>query len=139
MVVLDTNIIIDHLRQSPNQQTYLKELVKKYKEHNLSISVITIQEVYEGKSTREKEKEEKFLATISHLKILPYTFEVAKNAGQIARDLRRPIDLADAGIAATAILNNCDLATLNKKNFQGIKGLKFISSYRNLGGDLVKL
>jgi len=126
MVVLDTNIIIDHLRQSPNKETYLKTLVKKYKEHNLVISIITVQEIYEGKSTKERENEEKFLATISHLKILPYTFEIAQLAGQIARDLRRAIDLADAAIAATAIVNGYDLATLNKKDFLGIKDLDFL-------------
>lgn len=126
MVVLDTNIIIDHLRQPPNKETYLKTLVKKYKEHNLVISIITIQEIYEGKSTKERENEEKFLATISHLKILPYTFEIAQLAGQIARDLRRAIDLADAAIAATAIVNGYDLATLNKKDFLGIKDLDFL-------------
>jgi len=126
MVILDTNIIIDHLRQSPNKETYLKTLVKKYKEHNLVISIITVQEIYEGKSTKETENEEKFLATISHLKILPYTFEIAQLAGQIARDLRRAIELADAAISATAIVNGYDLATLNKKDFLGIKDLDFL-------------
>lgn len=126
MVVLDTNIIIDHLRQTPGKQTYLKTLVKKHKEHNLVISIITIQEIYEGKSTKDKEKEEKFLSTISHLKILPYTFEVAQLAGQIARDLDKAIDIADAAIASTAIINGCELATLNKKDFLGIRDLEFL-------------
>ena len=126
MIVLDTNIIIDHLRQSPNRQTYLKTLVKKFKEYNLAISIVTIQEIYEGESTKERESEAKLLATISRLKILPYTFEVAQLAGEIARDLGRPIDLADAAIAATAIINGFQLFTLNKKHFEGIKGLEMI-------------
>lgn len=125
MVVLDTNIIIDHLRQSPKKQTYLEVLVKKLKEHNLAISIITIQEIYEGKSTREKEDEEKLLATISHLKILSYTFEIAQLAGQVARDLGRSIDLADSAIASTTIINGCQLATLDKKDFLRIKNLEF--------------
>lgn len=126
MVILDTNIIIDHLRQVPRRETHLKKLVKKYKERNLAISVITIQEIYEGKSTVEKEKEDKFLSTISHLKILPYTFEVAQLAGQIARDLNKEIDLADAAIAATTILNGFYLFTLNKKDFVDIKNLHLV-------------
>lgn len=126
MVVLDTNIIIDHLRQSPKKQTHLKKMVKKYKEYNLAISVITIQEIYEGKSTKEIEKEEKFLSTISHLKILPYTFEVAQLAGEIARDLDKTIDLADAAIAATVIINGYSLFTNNKKDFADIKNLQLI-------------
>jgi predicted nucleic acid-binding protein len=126
MVVLDTNIIIDHLRQSPKKQTYLKKLVKKYNERNLFISIITIQEIYEGKNIAEKDKEEKFLSTISYLKILPYTFEVAQLAGEIARDSSNAIDLADAAIAATAIINGFDLFTLYKKDFVGIGNLQLI-------------
>ena len=125
MVILDTNIIIDHLRQSPGRKTLLKELVKKYNEHNLVISVVTIQEIYEGKSTKDKENEEKFLSTISHLKTLSYTFEIAQLAGQIARDFDKPIDFADAAIASTAIINDCELATRNIKDFKGIKNLQF--------------
>lgn len=126
MVVLDTNIIIDHLRQSSDKKTYLKTLVKKFGESNLAISIITVQEIYEGKSTQEREQEEKFLDTISHFKILPYTFEVAQFAGEIARDLGRSIELADAVIAATAIIHDCQLATLNSKDFKGIKKLELV-------------
>lgn len=126
MVVLDTNVIIDHLRQSPKKLTYLKQLVKKHNERNLVISVITIQEIYEGKSIAEKDKEEKFLSTISYLKILPYTFEVAKLAGEIARDSSNAMDLADAAIAATAIINGYSLFTNNKKDFVNIKNLQLI-------------
>ena len=52
--------------------------------------------------------------------------DVAKSAGSIARDLDKPLDLADAAIAATAILNGAKLSTFNKKDFQGIKDLEFI-------------
>ena len=62
---------------------------------------------------------------ISQLKILPYTHDVAKYAGEIARDLNSPISLADAAIAATTLLNKARLLTLNKKDFQGIKNLEF--------------
>ena len=89
----------------------------------LAISVITIQELYEGKSTRDSTKEQGMLATIAPLKIVPYTFEVAQLAGSIARDLLRPIELADAAIAATAILNGASLYTLNGKDFKGILDL----------------
>lgn len=88
---------------------------------------MTVQELYEGKSTKNKEKEGYLLLTISALKILPYTYEIAQLAGEIARDLKNPIELADATIAATTIVNGASLYTLNKKHFQGIKDLKFFS------------
>ena len=85
------------------------------------MSVISIQELYIGKSTRGERAEQLLLATISPLKILPYTFEVAQLAGEIARDLERPIELADAAISATAIVNGCQLITLDKNDFRDIE------------------
>ncbi|KKT74115.1 MAG: hypothetical protein UW86_C0014G0010 [Microgenomates group bacterium GW2011_GWA1_Microgenomates_45_10] len=128
MVILDTNIIVDHLRlREGNEDSQLIAIVKKNPKESLAISMITVQELYEGKSTKDSQKEQFLLATISPLKILPYTFEVAQLAGGIARDLNWPIELADAAIAATAVLNGCQLATLNKKDFDGIEKLTFSS------------
>ena len=125
MVILDTSIIIDHIRQPEAKETHLMKIAQKVAKENLAISVITIQELYEGRSIRNRETEEYLLATISPLKILPYNYEVAQLAGEIARDLSRPIELADAAIAATAIINGASLFTLNKRHFTGIGDLNF--------------
>ena len=124
MVVLDTNIIIDHLRQPKKKETALAKIAKQKPKEELAISMISVQELYEGRSTRNEEKERYLLATIVPLQILLYTYEVAQLAGKIARDLDRSIELADAAIAATAIVNGAQLFTLNKKDFQGIEGLE---------------
>jgi predicted nucleic acid-binding protein len=125
MVILDTNIIIDHIRQTGAKETHLMKIAKKVAKENLAISIITVQELYEGKSTKEKDREEYVLATISPLKILSYNYEVAQLAGEIARNLSQPIELADAAIVATAIINGAFLFTLNKKHFKDIKDLNF--------------
>lgn len=127
MVVLDTNIIIDHLRQKTSKDSILIQLVKQKPKEVLAISIISVQELYEGRSTKEDDKEAYLLATISPLKILPYTYEIAKLAGEIARDLDHPIELADAAIAATTKINNCDLLTLNIDDFRDIKDLNLIN------------
>lgn len=127
MVILDTNVIIEHLRISNQKPSSLIKLLQKKPKETLAISMLTIQELYEGKSTKDEKKEKLLLATIAPLKIIPYTFEVAQLAGKIARDLHRPIELADAAIAATAILNKAELFTLNKKDFLGIKDLKILT------------
>jgi predicted nucleic acid-binding protein len=125
MVVLDTSIIVDHLRlQEKDRDSKLITLVKNNPDEILAISMISVQELYEGQSTKNQEKEQYLLATISPLKILPYTYEVAQLAGELARDLGQPIELADAAIAATAISNEASLATLNTKDFSGIKALE---------------
>ena len=126
MVILDTNIIIDHLRRPPKKISLLVKIVEKKPKENLAISMISIQELYEGRSTKSKTKEQYLLATIAPLKILPYNYEVAQLAGEIARDLNQPIELADAAIAATAILNGAQLFTLNKRDFRGIKNLELM-------------
>lgn len=127
MVIVDTNIIIDHLRlQDRNAESKLMVLARTRPKEAIAISMLTVQELYEGRSTRDNQREQYLLATISPLKILPYNFEVAKLAGEIARDIERPIELADAAIAATAILNGCELLTLNVKDFSNIDRLQLL-------------
>jgi tRNA(fMet)-specific endonuclease VapC len=124
MVVLDTNIIIDHLRQPPGTDTILKKVVLEKDE--LALSVLSVQELYEGKSTRDAMAKELIQVTVSSFRILAYTFETAQRAGELARDLERPISFPDAAIAATAILNEASLLTLNIKDFEGIENLDLL-------------
>lgn len=126
MVILDTNIIVDHLRRSRKGESHLVKIAKQRPKETLTISIVSIQELYEGQSTRSEKKEEYLLATIAPLKILSYTYEVSRLAGEIARDLGHTIELADAAIAATAICNGAQLLTLNKKDFRGIEGLELV-------------
>ena len=125
MVILDTSIIIDHLRRPP-EQSHLLKLFRTYPDEVFAISVVTLQELYEGQSTKNEEREKNLLSLLASLEILPYSAEVAKLAGVIARDLGKPIDLADAAIAATTILSDARLATINTKDFQGIVDLKVV-------------
>lgn len=88
--------------------------------------MITIQELYAGQSSKNPEKEKFFLIIMNYFKVLPYDREIAKLAGEIMRDAKLEIVFADAAIAATAIINGAQLATLNKKDFSGIKDLKLL-------------
>ena len=126
MVVIDTNVIIDHLRQKGSAESVLSQLFDQIELTEAAISFITVQELFAGQSTKEKEIAEWILRIINPYKILPYTFETAKLAGEIDRDSKNQIDFPDAAIAATAILNKARFFTLNKKDFQGIKDLKLI-------------
>lgn len=130
MVILDTNIIIDHLRQQEKGDTILMKVARTVEKEELGISAISVQELYEGESTRDKRKEELLLATIAPLAIFPYTYEVAQYAGEIARDQKNVIEFADAAIAASAIIHNAQLLTLNKKDFTAIKELELFNFTR---------
>lgn len=124
MVILDTSIIIDHLRQKTSKDTHLMRIAKLKPKEVLGLSVVSIQELYEGQSSRNKKQEEYLLATITPLRILAYTYEIAQLAGEIARDLSRSIEFADAAVAATTIIYGAKLFTLNKKDFAEIKDLE---------------
>lgn len=126
MVILDTSIVIDHLRQHPSKESNLDRINKSFTKDQIALSVISIQELYARRSTKDEEVETLLLATVTPLKILPYTYEVAQLAGEIARDLEHPVELADAAIAATAILNGYQLITLDKNDFKDIKELVLI-------------
>lgn len=124
MVIIDTNVVIDHLRQPLGKSVFLKFL-NKYPRDEICLSIVSIQELYEGSSTRNADREKDLLATVGSLKIFPYTYEVAKKAGEIARDMKRPISSEDAAIAATVIIQGASLYTLDKRDFQGIEDLSF--------------
>ncbi len=128
MVVIDTNIIIDHLRLTSKSESQLSRLIKKEGRDNIYLSVISIQELYEGSSTRDNQKLQAMLNVIAPLKLLGYDTKIAELAGIIARDLGSPIELADAAIAATCIFNDAQLYTLNSKHFAKITDLEL---YKN--------
>lgn len=127
MVIIDTSLIIDHMRHitaALQKHSFLVRLAQIEPKENLAMSIVTVQELYEGQSMADPFIERLLLAIISPLTILPYTFDVAQKAGVIARDLHGAIELADAVIAATTILNGGELVTLNAKHFTAIKELE---------------
>lgn len=124
--MLDTNIIIDHLRVYRKSDSYFAKIVRLMSKEVFALSSISIQELYIGQSSKDIRKEKEMLLIIRALQLLPYTYEVAQLAGEIARDRSTAIGFADAAIAATTMLNGCHLFTLNKKDFTGIKDLQLI-------------
>jgi len=126
MVIIDTCIIIDHLRQKSNQATIYYQLVKKYTKDQLAISTITIQELFTGQSTSNQTGLLTLVRLLKEIKVLHHTTLIAKRAGQITRDSQQQIKFADAAIAATVAHYGASLATLNPKDFKGIPGLKLL-------------
>lgn len=127
MVVLDTNIVIDHLRQLPSGRSALDRLNVHLPTEQLGLSTISVQELFEGQSTRQSSEAQLLLEIIAPMHALPYVFAIARLAGFIARDQKQPIDFADAAIAATAIIYKAKLYTLNVKDFKNIPNLELYS------------
>ena len=123
-MILDSNIIIDHLRLLARKRSFLDLIAEKIEPDDLAVSVITIQELFTGKSTQGLNEQDRILAIIAPLKVLAYTYEIAQGAGEIMRDIQTDVEFADAAIAATAIFHNAKLYTLNQKDFRVIKDLE---------------
>ena len=67
---------------------------------------------------------------IEGVSVLHFTDAVAKKAAQIYHELRlsnQMIEFRDIFIAATCVVNEMSIVTLNKKHFKRIDGLKILS------------
>lgn len=118
---LDTSIIIDYLRRKDIKQTVLAGVVSAGYES--AISIITHAELYAGKSVWEDQSLHNAVDKLcSGFTILPIDTHISKNAGKIRAYYQ--LSLGDAIIAATAIENDCELVTLNLKDFKKTQNLK---------------
>ena len=92
-----------------------------------SLSAVTLFELFMGATSTEKENDI-FLLT-DGLNILSFNDAVALRSGQIYQELRKRnqlIDFRDIFIAATCLVNDLPLATLNRKHFERVEGLILI-------------
>jgi len=119
MILLDTNILIEFYKDNHEVRSTLEIQGAS----NLAISVITAGELYFGaRDKREMRKIEKHLSLIEQI---PLDAEITSLFLDLLRQyaLSHRLNIPDALIAATAILNNLPLYTLNIKDFQYIPGL----------------
>jgi predicted nucleic acid-binding protein len=106
-VLLDSNILIDHLNGISEATDYLRLV-----HGTAAISVITRAEVLAGvKSADQEEKVTKFLGLFA---TLPVTMEVAD---EVALFRKQGLKFPDATQAAIASLNKLKLATRNTRDF----------------------
>lgn len=111
-LLLDTDVIIDYLRDQEDAVQYLEN-----RSEILLISTIAVAELYSGlRDEPEREALETFLKAFE---IVPVDKEMAIKGGTYRKDYFKShgIGLADALIAATADIRQAKLVTLNRKHF----------------------
>lgn len=126
-VVVDSNIIIDYLRSSKGWLPSLLSFQAKG-EIEIYISSITVFELFAGSSS--KKDETKILELVSGFKIISFDEKLAKFAGELTRDWKLSLPLADFIIASTAVFIEAQVVTRNKDHFKGIPKLKFFTLKR---------
>jgi predicted nucleic acid-binding protein len=115
VIVVDTSVLIDHLRGRPEARDVLREAVTDGQV--LGASVLTRIEVTAGVRSDERRATD---ALFRALRWLPVTDAVAEDAGLLARRYRRShgsIDVVDYVVAASARVHDADVWTLNLKHF----------------------
>ena len=123
-MVIDTNIIIDHLRTKQRTTSAFASLLGKRK---LYISAVTVFELYQGAQTEAKQQDVQKI--LKGLVVLPFNEPVAELSAKLIRHLdseKQSIGIADVFIAATALANRQPLRTENRKHFERIPHLKII-------------
>jgi predicted nucleic acid-binding protein len=118
-VVLDTSVLVDHLRSSPQAAEYLASL-----QDRPSCSEISRIEVIQGLRSAERKAAERLFALLDWI---PVSEAVARRAGDLGRRWRSShpgIGVADLAIAATAEQIEGTVATRNLKHFPMFGGLR---------------
>ncbi|RMG25682.1 MAG: type II toxin-antitoxin system VapC family toxin [Bacteroidetes bacterium] len=118
MKLLDSNILIYSAR---NEYAFLRPLVS---DPENAVSAFTLLEVLGYHALSEVDRTY-FETAFQILKILPVDQSVISQA--IALRQSRKISSADAIIAATALLENCELLSRNEQDLNWISELKLVN------------
>ena len=126
MYLLDTNIVSYWMRGDP----YIIQKIQTFSPADLSISTVTLAEIYYGiekSPTRKKERRLKIERIKSQLDLYPFNESAALKYGTIRASLEKqgqPISERDLQIAAIALANKFCVVTHNVREFGRVNDLK---------------
>jgi len=119
MIVCDTNILIEFYKKTPNIVQELQSIGYT----NVAISAMTQAELYFG--ALDKAELRHIKTHLSLLTVLPVTSSISGRFLELMETycLSHKLSLPDALIAATSLLHQYELYTLNRKDFRFITGI----------------
>ena len=124
MIMLDTDIFVDHLRGYPPAVSFFGSLTP---EREVLFSAVTEAELISGKDCKNGIKKELLLHFLHRWTKIPVSNQVAELAGDLVRDYS--LALPDALIAATALVSKAELLTRNIKDFKDVPHLLVKAPY----------
>jgi tRNA(fMet)-specific endonuclease VapC len=124
MVLCDTNIFIEVYKDNPSIITALKSIGQV----NIAISDVTCAELLYG--ARNKLELKIIKQDLEKLFILPISSAISAYAVNLIEQytLSHNLNLPDALIAATAIIHNIELYTINLKDFRFLTDISLFNA-----------
>lgn len=119
-VCLDSDIAIEIVKNKERGLQISEELAGI----DVHLTVVGLFELLMRKTNLEAVEE-----FVKRTTLLGFDEKAARKASEIDKELKKngtPVAFRDVFIAATALVNECALATLNIKDFSRIKGLKLL-------------
>ncbi|MBE9008896.1 type II toxin-antitoxin system VapC family toxin [Pseudanabaenaceae cyanobacterium LEGE 13415] len=123
MILLDSDILIDVLRNQPGAAERLLVLSES---ESLAVGTVTQMELIVGcLNLRDLRRVERLLGGFE---IRDLTIEISRRAVELLREYRlsHGLLLADALVAATALINGMPLLTRNQRDYRFIQGLELL-------------
>lgn len=120
VILCDTNIIIEFYKENFSIVKELRGIGQK----NVAVSVITAGELLYGAFNKEELKQIK--RDLEHLHLLQLNSPICECFMELMIEytLSHNLSLPDGLIAATALIEDIPLYTLNKRDFKHIKGIE---------------
>lgn len=124
MIVIDTDIFVDHLRGYAPAMAFFESLASQ---EDIFFSAITEAELVAGNECKEKAKKDGVLQFLNQWNKIVVSNQIAVLAGDLCRD--KELELPDAIIAASALVSKAELVTRNEKDFKKVIDLKIRIPY----------
>ncbi len=124
-LMIDTSVVIDHLRKRNKRKSALFRIVDDYQLHT---STIVEFELFAGATNAKKRQDlQQILKTCASVSL---TSEIAQHAGQLYQRLKRKnklLEIRDLFIASSAVVHGIPLMTFNLGHFQRVDGLNLLT------------
>ncbi|BDA65700.1 type II toxin-antitoxin system VapC family toxin [Actinomyces capricornis] len=137
MIILDTNVISELAKATPDSNVY--SWLKSCAPGEVGLTAISMQELWVGvlllPDGRHRQDLIEFITYVEEVYstvLCPFTLDAAKMTARVLarrRVIGRPISIADAQIAGTCLSGGHILATRNVRDFAGVAGLQVLDPF----------
>lgn len=129
-IVVDTSIIIAHLRSQTRSETDFELVIKSGR--TCYVSAVSVWEIEYGAIRAGR------LSDLDHIlplvEVLPFGFRDAQIAARVYTELKlrnQDIGIRDTFIAATCLVHGLPLLTGNAGHFERVTGLEVLNRFRD--------